>query len=685
MGCGRVRPVSEGRIRSRAAGAWVLGVAAGVMALAAGVGALRQAPQPGGGAGLFLVVAAGAACTAGVGAVIAAKSGNATGWWLVAGGTALAAGSWAGQIATAGCAWVSAIPSSGPEPSPAALGASVVGPALWAACVITALTFFPFGTLGPIRERGMGGRRILAAPVLAWLGTAAIAMAALTSSREIGVLSVGVARFCGADPHASVPTLAPAGAILLAAGFLAALVFGWRRYRAVSGSDRGQLRPVVATASVTAVAVAAAFAVPQAQPFAGDQPVMVVAWCLGALAVPTAVVISVVRYRTFGIFRFVGFMADYRIWTVGLATTGLGVAAILAWVITVLAGLEDVPLAVAAVALLVGTGFAPLWWRAQARVNRRYGQHQEDPASVLEALAGRSRDPGADVTALRGPVFDLVSAFAPLVVVEGVSGMRFALPTADREVGRHTFVHGAYDLATMRCAMGVLAEIRGVAAEHVLAGGTVLDVGANIGTSIVPLLRLFGADAGVAVEPAPANVDLLRLNLALNELTDRVRVLPVGLSDRDGNLELEIAEGNWGDHRLRSPEAIRNGEEAERATISVEVRRLDALAQAGTIRPQSLSLAWLDVQGHEGQVLAGAGSLLSAGTPVVSEFWPSAMERSGGLRMFTDLVTAHFTQVVDLRKTQTDGRAVPIPAAGLAALTDRYADPDAFTDLLLLP
>ena len=203
--------------------------------------------------------------------------------------------------------------------------------------------------------------------------------------------------------------------------------------------------------------------------------------------------------------------------------------------------------------------------------------------------------------------------------------------------------------------------------------------------SIVPLLRLFGAEAGVAVEPAPVNVELLRLNLALNRLTDRVEVLPIGLSDVDGSLELEIAEGNWGDHRLRSPEAVRDADEAGRATISVAVRRLDTLAREGTLRPQSLTLVWLDVQGHEGQVLAGAGSLLGARVPVVSEFWPSAMERAGGLRAFTDLVTTHFTQVVDLRMTQTEGRAVPMPAAGLAALTDRYTDPDAFTDLLLLP
>jgi len=54
-----------------------------------------------------------------------------------------------------------------------------------------------------------------------------------------------------------------------------------------------------------------------------------------------------------------------------------------------------------------------------------------------------------------------------------------------------------------------------------------------------------------AVEPG--NVEMLRLNLALNELSERVRVVAVGLSDRDGSLALELSSSNPGDHRMRVP------------------------------------------------------------------------------------------------------------------------------------
>lgn len=677
--------MSEAGIRSRALGAWVLGLTAAAMA-AAVVRALGHDAQPPGGDRLVLLIAAGAAFTAFVGAVIIAKTGNATGWLLGAGGAALAAGSWAAAIAASGCGaggGAIAVLTRTPADSSGARAASVVGLGIWAACTITAVTFFPFGTLSPIRERGIGGRRLLAAPGLAWLGAAAIALAALTSAEDLGAFAYG-ARWCVGARGVALPAAAAAGTALLGAAFLAALVLAWLRYRAVSGSDRDQLRPVVVAASATAAAFVAAFAVPGARPFAGDQRLMVAAWCLGAIGMPVAVTLAVVRYRAFGVFRFVGFMADYRIWTVGMAVAALGVAGTVAALVARAAGFEDVPIAVAAAALLAGAAIAPFWWWAQARVDRRYGQHEADPAAVLEEIAERSRH-RADDTALRGPAFDLLASLAPAVVVKGEGGMRFALPTADREVARHTFVHGSYDLATMRCAMEALAQSRGTSAERVLAGGGVLDVGANIGTSIVPLLRLFGADSGVAVEPAPANLEFLRLNLTLNELTDRVTVVPVALSDRDGDQALELAEGNWGDHRLRSSGAVLDDVEARRATIAVDVMRLDTLARSGDVRPQALTLAWLDVQGHEGQVLAGAGSLLSARVPVVSEFWPAALRRSGGLRTFTGLVATHFSRVVDLRHAQSEGRAVTLPAADVASLAERYAGPQDFTDLLLLP
>jgi FkbM family methyltransferase len=187
------------------------------------------------------------------------------------------------------------------------------------------------------------------------------------------------------------------------------------------------------------------------------------------------------------------------------------------------------------------------------------------------------------------------------------------------------------------------------------------------------------------VEPAPDNVEMLRLNLALNELTERVRVFPVACSDHDGSLELELSAENFGDHRLRVPGSEPTAETASRPTVTVPVRRLDSLVEGGEIDASSLGLIWLDVQGHEGHVLTGARNLLEARIPVLTEFWPAAMARTGGLDLFRDLVRSCFARIVDVRVAEAEGGAEPLPSSRIDELAERYGGPGDFTDLLLLP
>ena len=64
-----------------------------------------------------------------------------------------------------------------------------------------------------------------------------------------------------------------------------------------------------------------------------------------------------------------------------------------------------------------------------------------------------------------------------------------------------------------------------------LSGLKVLDVGANIGTVAVSLLVRHGVERIVAVEPDAENVRMLRANLALNGVQDRVEIHELALSD----------------------------------------------------------------------------------------------------------------------------------------------------------
>ena len=92
-----------------------------------------------------------------------------------------------------------------------------------------------------------------------------------------------------------------------------------------------------------------------------------------------------------------------------------------------------------------------------------------------------------------------------------------------------------------------------------------------------------------------------------------------------------------------------------------------------------VSIVWMDVQGHEGQVLAGAKKLLSSGVPILTEYMPYMLKEAGGLGLFHELVCAHFSRLIDCRRED----ALAVPIGNIRALAEEYQAE--FTDLLLLP
>ena len=213
-----------------------------------------------------------------------------------------------------------------------------------------------------------------------------------------------------------------------------------------------------------------------------------------------------------------------------------------------------------------------------------------------------------------------------------------------------------------------------------LAGKTLVDVGANIGTTTVGALSALGMSRAVCLEPLPLNLRLLRHNLLANDLTERVRVLDVALSDRPGSVEFEIHPGNPSDARVRVPGAgpgtDRYGESGWEA-VTVRTATFDGLAGEGEIPLEDLGLVWIDAQGHEGHILDGASSLLSEPVPVVVEFWPYGLERAGGMERLLAVIEGTFTRVIDLK----DGTSVPPAALGEHA---GRLGATGHTDLLLL-
>jgi FkbM family methyltransferase len=262
------------------------------------------------------------------------------------------------------------------------------------------------------------------------------------------------------------------------------------------------------------------------------------------------------------------------------------------------------------------------------------------------ALAGLRRRP-ADEAAVRKRFFKAARPLTRYLSVEA-KGLTFLVATDDR-LGRGLFVRRwRQDFRHLERAVGFLEE-------HGLspAGSTLVDVGANIGTTTVRAIRRHGFARAVALEPEPGNFRVLRLNVVANEIDSRVTALQVAGSDHVGDVELALSRRSSGEHALAR---LRPDGDAAR-TLTVPAVTLDDLVDRGVIEPDAVGLLWIDAAGAEALVLAGASRLLERGVPVVAALRPGLPDWPQTKASLSRLL-AGYTDFADLRHGRPPGAAL---------------------------
>jgi FkbM family methyltransferase len=205
-------------------------------------------------------------------------------------------------------------------------------------------------------------------------------------------------------------------------------------------------------------------------------------------------------------------------------------------------------------------------------------------------------------------------------------------------------------------------------------GKLFIDVGANIGTSTIDALLHFGFGRAVCFEPDADNVRLLRANLVLNQLDERATVHALAVSNRDGFGTLQRSPTNSGDHRFSTENGAGRGQ--------VACARLDRFVEEGAVDAGQVGLVWIDAQGHEPQILAGATRLLEAQVPVVLEYCPWLLGES--IQDLDQTIAARYSAIVDLGRAADGLPDAHLTPEGLPALGRQFAR-RGYADLLLLP
>ena len=231
------------------------------------------------------------------------------------------------------------------------------------------------------------------------------------------------------------------------------------------------------------------------------------------------------------------------------------------------------------------------------------------------------------------------------VLVRKCGDHRIAFDPSDQVIGRALILNGDWQRGDSERAIGFLS------ANGMLApDGVFVDVGANICTQSV-YASLSGRFARVlALEPSPAEFELLGINVRLNGLTGTVDCRQVAVGAKASSMALALNAVNRGDHRLV--------EEPGANCVAVNVLPLDAILEGEGIDAAEVGLVWIDVQGHEPQVCEGMPRVLAAGVPLVIEF---NVEDYGeaGTRAFAGHLAQHYDSFVDIADESLVVRRVP--------------------------
>lgn len=180
-------------------------------------------------------------------------------------------------------------------------------------------------------------------------------------------------------------------------------------------------------------------------------------------------------------------------------------------------------------------------------------------------------------------------------VFTGVEGVKFYLPEYKKDVVQKDIVINAdyYE-----------ADGLAKAKEYVEKKGTLvnaLDIGANIGSHTLCFIKKWGVKKVWSFEPVPSTFAILRKNVEINDLGERVVLENVGVGEREYHASVKnTVKNNRGGVSIK-----------EDSAGTFVVKTIDSYDLS------DISLIKIDTEGYELKVLEGAKATIVKNRPVI--------------------------------------------------------------------
>jgi FkbM family methyltransferase len=171
--------------------------------------------------------------------------------------------------------------------------------------------------------------------------------------------------------------------------------------------------------------------------------------------------------------------------------------------------------------------------------------------------------------------------------------------------------------------------------------GSFIDVGANVGLTLIPMGVAYSELKLIGIEADEENFGYLRRNVDRNGLNG-VTLHNRAVYSREGELEFERSDKNAGDHRVRGEGDRDIYGESERQVVRVKCNRIDSLVDPASLPAPVIMKC--DVQGAEVHFFKGGEAVLTAVDYLVVEYWPYGIARAGTRPdEFFEILSRHFS------------------------------------------